>query len=76
MPYLNAVTFWDRKNTAHDVGQLGVTELLLKLEEIVNTANDIPKFDLIKASDLLNTIRTIQYREKQKAKEAAKKKTP
>ncbi len=36
VPYLNAVTFWDRKNTAHDVGQLGVTELLLKLEEIVN----------------------------------------
>ena len=36
VPYVNALTFWDRKNTAHDVGQQGVTELLLKLEEIVN----------------------------------------
>ena len=36
VPYLNALTFWDRKNTAHDVGQQGVTEALLKLEEIVN----------------------------------------
>lgn len=36
IPYLKGVTFWDRKNTAHDVGQQGVTELLLKLEEIVN----------------------------------------
>ena len=36
VPYLNSVTFWDRKNTAHNVGQQGVTEMLLKLEEIVN----------------------------------------
>jgi hypothetical protein len=36
VPYLNGITFWDRKNTAHDVGQQGVTEVLLKLEEIVN----------------------------------------
>ena len=36
VPYVNDLTFWDRKNTAHDVGQLGVTEVLLKLEEIVN----------------------------------------
>ena len=36
VPYVNALTFWDRKNTAHEVGQLGVTEVLLKLEEIVN----------------------------------------
>ena len=36
VPYLNGVTFWDRKNTAHNVGQQGVTEMLLKLEEIVN----------------------------------------
>lgn len=36
IPYINNVTFWDRKNTAHDVGQMGVTSLLLKLEEIVN----------------------------------------
>ena len=36
IPYVNNVTFWDRKNTAHNVGQQGVTEVLLKLEEIVN----------------------------------------
>ncbi len=36
VPYVNDLTFWDRKNTAHDVGQQGVTEVLLKLEEIVN----------------------------------------
>lgn len=36
VPYINGLTFWDRKNTAHDVGQQGVTELLLKVEEIVN----------------------------------------
>lgn len=36
IPYVNGLTFWERKNTAHDVGQQGVTEVLLKLEEIVN----------------------------------------
>ena len=36
VPYVNNATFWDRKNTAHNVGQQGVTEVLLKLEEIVN----------------------------------------
>ncbi len=36
IPFVNNLTFWDRKNTAHDVGQQGVTEVLLKLEEIVN----------------------------------------
>lgn len=35
-PVLNALTFWDRKNTAHKVGLQGVTELLVKLEEISN----------------------------------------
>ena len=48
IPVLNDTTFWDRKNTAHKVGQQGVTEVLLKLEEIVNvkagmeTANPQP----------------------------------
>lgn len=36
VPLVRELTFWDRKNTAHDVGQQGVTELLLKLEEIIN----------------------------------------
>lgn len=36
IPYLNSLTFWDRKSTAHTVGLQGVTEILLKLEEIVN----------------------------------------
>jgi hypothetical protein len=36
VPGINMLTFWDRKNTAQDVGYLGVTELLLKLEEIRN----------------------------------------
>jgi hypothetical protein len=36
VPLLNDTTFWERKNTAHNVGLQGVTELLLKLEEIVN----------------------------------------
>jgi hypothetical protein len=42
VPYVNDLTFWERKNTAHEVGQQGVTEMLLKLEEIVNVkkAND------------------------------------
>ncbi len=36
IPYVNDLTFWERKNTAQNVGLIGVTELLLKLEEIVN----------------------------------------
>lgn len=41
IPYVNGITFWDRKNTAHDVGQQGVTELLMRLEEIVNIKTGI-----------------------------------
>lgn len=41
IPGVNVLTFWDRKNTAHEVGQLGVTEFLLKLEELVNTKKKI-----------------------------------
>jgi hypothetical protein len=41
VPYVNGLTFWDRKNTAHDVGQQGVTEVFLKLEEIVNVKKGI-----------------------------------
>ncbi|MDH5666707.1 MAG: hypothetical protein OEY86_01675 [Nitrospira sp.] len=36
VPVMKHITFWDRKNTAHKVGQQGVTEVLLRLEEIVN----------------------------------------
>jgi len=36
LPVVNNLTFWDRKNTAHQVGQQGITEVLLKLEQIVN----------------------------------------
>lgn len=36
VPHLNGITFWDRKNTAHEVGDNGVAEVFLKLEEIVN----------------------------------------
>lgn len=43
------------------------------LEKIINTSANIPKLDLIKASDLLNKVRTIQYRKKQAAKNALEK---
>ena len=36
IPLLNHLTFWERKNTAQEIGLQGVTEVLLKLEEIVN----------------------------------------
>lgn len=38
-PGLKYLTFWDRKNTAQDVGYLGISELLLKLEEITHVKN-------------------------------------
>ena len=47
IPYINDLTFWERKNTAQNVGLIGVTELLLRLEEIVNVKagieTDVPK---------------------------------
>ncbi|NOS88049.1 MAG: esterase [Methylococcaceae bacterium] len=39
VPGLNYLTFWDRKSTAQEVGHLGVTELLVRLEEIANVKN-------------------------------------
>lgn len=36
IPWVNNLTFWERKNTAHNVGNGGVAEIFLKLEEIVN----------------------------------------
>lgn len=39
VPVLNQLTFWERKNTAQDVGHLGMAELLLRLEEISNVKN-------------------------------------
>lgn len=39
IPYLKELTFWERKNTAQKVGHSGVTELLLRLEEISNVRN-------------------------------------
>ena len=41
VPYLNNITFWDRKSTAQEVGHLGMDELLLKLEEISNVKNTL-----------------------------------
>ena len=41
IPGVNYLTFWDRKSTAQEVGHLGVTELLLKLEEIANVKNSL-----------------------------------
>jgi len=41
VPPFNYLTFWDRKSTAQDVGYLGVSELLVKLEEIANVRNSM-----------------------------------
>lgn len=39
IPFLNNLTFWERKSTAQEVGHSGVTELFLRLEEISNVRN-------------------------------------
>jgi hypothetical protein len=39
MPVAENLTYWARKNTAHDVGKGGVTELLLRLERELSTQN-------------------------------------
>jgi hypothetical protein len=36
LPIVKYTSFWERKNTAHKVGLLGVTEVILRLEEIVH----------------------------------------
>lgn len=41
VPGINMLTFWDRKGTAQEVGYLGLSELLLKLEEIANVKNSL-----------------------------------
>ena len=38
---LRQLTFWDRKNTAHEVGRGGVTELYARLEDLRNTSRVI-----------------------------------
>ena len=35
VPYLNTITFWNRKDVAQRVGQGGVTEVLARLERII-----------------------------------------
>ncbi len=41
MPLLKELTFWERKSTAHKVGQGAVTEVLNRLELIRNTRNHV-----------------------------------
>jgi Alpha/beta hydrolase of unknown function (DUF900) len=41
LPILKYTTFWSRKYTAQEVGELGVTEALLKLARIVNLKSGI-----------------------------------
>jgi len=36
LPIVKYTSFWERKNTAHKVGLLGVTEVIVKLEEMVH----------------------------------------
>ena len=44
VPVINSLTFWDRKNTAQKVGHLGLTELLVKLEEITQVKNALVSY--------------------------------
>lgn len=39
IPIVHHLTFWERKNTAQEVGQVAMAELLLRLEEISNVKN-------------------------------------
>ena len=41
LPGLKYLTFWDRKNTAQEVGLQGVSQMLLRLEEIRNVKRAI-----------------------------------
>src|SRR5262249_26295424 len=34
VPYLNAITFWDRKDTAHQIGERAGRDLLLELDSV------------------------------------------
>jgi len=50
IPVIKDLTFWERKNTAQEVGYLGITELLVDLEEITRVKNSllsIPKSRLV-----------------------------
>ncbi len=39
------VTFWERKNTAHEVGRSGLTELFVRLEDIRNNSRILHRDD-------------------------------
>jgi len=56
VPILKYITFWERKNTALQIGLLGVTEVLLKLAKIVNVKRAIEETSKPKP---LNTSRIV-----------------
>lgn len=58
IPVIKHTTFWDRKNTAHKVGQQGVTEVLLRLEEMANVKAGI---DAAKPQPLKSRLVTIGH---------------
>lgn len=41
--YINEFTFWDRKNTADNVGHVSLSELLLRLEKVKNDKNQVER---------------------------------